>query len=231
MQEVLAEQSLYRNIVISISMLLFVILGVSRLVYPKLFASLYGFEKFFVFRYRDDFGSGIRLFSTESFFFTAVLSLNFSFALLCLYLFSEPIHEVVNADFSPTFWQGISIWLVLSIAIQFLFFVKFLFIRVFGWMFDIPLEQTRHFQEFQAFNHSFSLLVFFLLSVSIFIRYSFPVFSFNILGFAVCIYLFFRLINLFFKIRSIGACSNLYIFSYLCSTELLPTLIGVFLII
>ena len=102
---------------------------------------------------------------------------------------------------------------------------------VFGWMFDISVQQSRHFQEFQSFNHSFSLLVYLLFSISVYVRFNFPLISLKLAMVLLAIYLFFRLINLFFKIRSSGAYSNLYIFSYLCSTELVPTLLGVYLII
>lgn len=231
MQEVVANQELFRNITIGISMLLFVIFGISRMIYPKLFASLYAFDKFLVLKYREDFGSGIRLFSTESFYFTAVLSLNFSFALLCIYLFTNQFEGAFPWLNISSYGLGLLFWLAMALAIQFLFFLKFLFVQAFGWLFDIPLQQSRHFQEFQGFNHSFSLLVFLILSISIYIRFTFPLFSLKLLAFLIAIYLLIRLINLFFKIRSSGAYSNLYIFSYLCSTELMPTLVALYLII
>lgn len=231
MQEVVAEQELFRNIAIGISMLLFVIFGISRIIYPKLFASIYSFDKFLVLKYREDFGSGIRLFSTESFYFTGVLSLNFSFSLLCIYLFTNQFEGALPWLNISTYGMGLLLWLAMALAIQFLFFLKFLFIQTFGWLFDIPLQQSRHFQEFQGFNHSFSLLVFLILTISIYIRFSFPLFSLKLLAVLIAIYLFLRLINLFFKIRSSGAYSNLYIFSYLCSTELMPTLVALYLII
>ena len=209
MQETLANQELYRNIAISISMLLFVIFAVSRIIYPKLFASLYSFEKFVLFKYREDFGSGIRLFSTESFYFTAVLSLNLSFVLLSIYLFTNQFEGSIPWLKIGSFGVGILVWFLLSIAIQFIFFFKFVFLRVFGWMFDIPIQQSRHFQEFQSFNHSFSLLIYLLFSVSVYIRFNFPTIIFKLAVILVSIYLFFRLINLFFKIRSSGAYSCL----------------------
>lgn len=230
MQEALINHELYRNIAIGISMLLFVIFGVSRIIYPKLFSSLYSFEKFILFKYREDFGSGIRLFSTENFFFTAVLSLNLSFVVLSVYLFTNQFEGSVRWLNITSFGQGFLVWFLLSIAIQFLFFFKFIFLSVFGWMFDIPVQQSRHFQEFQSFNHSFSLLVYLLFSISVYVRFNFPLISLKLAVVLLAIYLFFRLINLFFKIRSSGAYSNLYIFSYLCSTELVPTLLGVYLI-
>ncbi|KYG78088.1 hypothetical protein AWW68_04785 [Roseivirga spongicola] len=230
MQEVLAENELFRNIAMAIAMLLFIVFAVSRIIYPKLFSSIYSFDKFLNFRYREDFGSGIRLFSTESFYFTGVLSLSFSFGILCIYFFHSELRAALPwLEITTLFW-GIAVWLILGVAIQFVMFLKFLFVRVFGWLFNIPAEETRHFQEFQSFNHSFSILLYAILSISIYVRFNFPMVALEILAVVLVIYLVFRLINLFFKIRSLGACSNLYIFSYLCTTELMPTLIGLKLI-
>ncbi|NVJ48600.1 MAG: DUF4271 domain-containing protein [Cytophagia bacterium] len=230
MQEVLAENELYRNIAIAIAMLLFVIFAISRIAYPRLFASIYSFDKFFVFKYRDDFGSGIRLFSTESFYFTGVLSLTLSFGILCLYFFQPGLKELLPWLQIDTFLWGLLVWIVLGVAVQFVFFLKFVFILIFGWLFNIPSQETRHFQEYQSFNHSFSILLYVILSISVYVRYNFPGVSLQIIAVLLAIYLVFRWINLFFKIRSLRVCSNLYIFSYLCSTELMPTLIGINLI-
>lgn len=226
MQETLGQLELYRNIAIVISMALFVIFGISRIVFPKLFVSIYSFGKFLSFRYRDEFGSGIRLFSTESFYFTALLSLNFSFVIICLFLFSPEIQASLNWLKIETIAYGILAWLVLAFALQFVFFLKFLFLRIFGWLFNVPSEQSRHFQGFQSMNNSFSIMLYLLMSISIYVRFSFPGLSLKILAVLVSIYVIFRLINLFFKIRNLGVYSNLYIFSYLCSTELIPTLLG-----
>lgn len=231
MQEVLADNELYRNIAIAIAMLLFVIFAISKVVYPKLFSVIYSFDKFFIFKYKDDFGSGIRLFSTESFYFTGVLSLSLSFSLLCVYFFIPEVRQSISwLEITSITW-GIVVWLILGLAIQFLMFLKFLFVRCIGWLFNIPIDDVRHFQEFQSFNHSFSVIAYVILSIAIYLRFSFPQLALQITGLLLLIYLLFRLINLFMKIRSLGVCSNLYIFSYLCSTEIMPTLIGVKLLI
>ena len=226
MQETLGHLELYRNIAIVISMALFVIFGISRVIYPKLFVSIYSFGKFLTFKYRDDFGSGIRLFSTESFYFTAVLSLTLSFSITCFYLFTPNFQAYLGWYSIDSLISGLLFWIVLAFGIQFLFFLKYIFIRIFGWLFGLPLEQSRHFLEYQSMNNSFSIIIYVLISFSVYLNYSFPKSSLSVLGVLVCIYVIFRLINLFFKIRNLGAYSNLYIFSYLCSTELIPTLIG-----
>ncbi len=231
MEETLIQQELFRNLAIVLSMALFVIFAISRIIYPKLFVSIYSFSKFFSFRHKDDFGSGIRLFSTESFYFTAVLSLNFSFIIICIFLFNSEFQNLISWLEIKSLTWGILVWVILALAIQFTFFLKFLLIRMFGWLFNVSSDQSRHFQEFQSMNNSFSLILYLLISFSIYIRFVFPVFSLKILAVMVGIYLVFRLINLFFKIRHLGAYSNLYIFSYLCSTELIPTLLGLSLFV
>ncbi len=224
MQETLAHQEVLRNSLLIISMILLATLAVSRLVYPKLFSYVYGFEKLLIFKYREDFGSGIRLLSTESFFFTSLLSAILSFVFICIS--SQLDNQIlVNNHFLSlgSFWLTLGTWLIVSLFILFLFFLKFLFVRFFGWLFALPYTITRHFQEFQNFNNLIAIVLFSITLAGLYWQFKFPTGLDEFLMVLIAIYLFFRLINLFFKIRSLRACSNLYIFSYLCSTELIPT--------
>lgn len=225
MQEVLAHSELHRNACLVISMLLFVVLGVSRLVYPKLFSFVFSYSKLFSFKYKEDFGSGIRLFSAENFYFSAVLSALLGYVLLTFYLMSPTIELEVDWLNINTIWQAILVWLLVSISIQLLFLLKYLFLQFFGWLFALQASQTKHFQEFQGLNHLFALLLFFVVSVALYLQFKFPTFTLELVAWLAGIYLIYRLLNIFFKIRSLGIGSNLYIFSYLCSTELIPTFV------
>lgn len=225
MQDVLAHNELYRNACLIISMLLFVILGVSRVVYPKLFAFVFSFGKLFSFKYKEDFGTGIRLFSAENFYFSAVLSSLLGYVLITFYLLSQAIEFDIDWLKINSIWQAILVWLLLSISIQLLFLLKYLFLRFFGWLFALQASQIKHFQEFQGLNHLFALSLFFVVSVALYLQFKFPPFTLELVALLAGIYLIYRLLNIFFKIRSLGIGSNLYIFSYLCSTELIPTFV------
>jgi hypothetical protein len=231
MQETSNIQFFYRDLAIVMAMALFVIYAISRVVYPKLFASVYSYARFFSTRLRDDFGSGIRLFSTENFYFTAVLSLNFSFAAVCLYLFTPSVQATIPWLAIESMGKGLLVWLLTAMAIQFLFFLKFLFVAWFGWLFGIPTDQSRHFSEIQLMNNGLSVVMYLILAISLFGRFSFPEFTVKLILATLAFYLVFRFFNLFLKIRNLGASSNLYIFSYLCSTELIPTLLGLNLLV
>ncbi|OEK06876.1 DUF4271 domain-containing protein [Roseivirga misakiensis] len=220
------SQYLFRNISITISVILLLTFAVSRVIFPKMFSAVYNFSKFTSFRIKEDFGSNMRLFSTENFYFTLLLSASISFVGLNLFMFSASLPEYLSWIVPSNFGSGLLIWLLLTISVQLLFLLKFLFLSAFGGLFALPLSVSKHYQEVQALNNCFVLLLLATCTITIYSNYYFPPDLTGVLMTTVVIYLLYRLLNIFFKLWQLKLYSKLYIFSYLCTTEILPTVIG-----
>lgn len=204
-------------------------LVVSKLLFPKLFASVYNYRKFFSFKPTEDFGAGIQLLSTESIHFTGLMSAMLGFVLVNLVQMKPEIFpEIMQIN---SFGGGLFLWVIFSLLIFILLFLKYVFTAMIGWLFDLRQPQTRHFQEVLSLNHLFSGLLFLLFTIVLFSRFHFPSQLGGVLLAATSIYLFYRLISLFFKIRQHTGSSMLYIFSYLCTTEIFPLAIGIIVLI
>ncbi len=220
-----------RDTWIVVSIILLLLLTVSRLLFPKVFFSTYSPKKFFSFRFSEDFGSGLRLLSTEYLHFTYLLSAALVFCILVLD--SLPTREALLPSWlqANNTWEGILIWMGLSVVLVLLFLIRYLFVSGYGKLYNLPNGQTRHFQEAQSLNQVFALLITGSLILMLYSGFYFPESIFNTIALATGIYMIYRQFNLYFKMLSLGAYSKLFIFSYLCTTEIIPALVGIKLLL
>lgn len=226
--DVLAENSqyLFRNISITISVILLLTYAVSRFIFPKMFASIYNFSKFGNFKIKDDFGSNIRIFSTENLYFTIILSASISFVVLNIIIYKAEPLSVFPWLVPQSLGAGLLIWLLLTISIQLFFLLKYLYMSAFGALFNLPLSVSRHYQEMQGLNNCFVLILVGVSTIAVYSNFNFPIGLVNLMIMGVLIYLLYRLLNIYLKLDQLKTYSKLYIFSYLCSTEIIPTIIG-----
>ncbi len=221
------SQYLFRNISITISFLLILTYASSRVGFPKMFAVVYDFSKFLNFKIKDEFGSNIRLFSAENLYFTAILSASTSFVILNLFIFNNEVPAHFSWLVPKTFLSGLLIWLLMTIVIQLVFLIKYFFIVLIGFLFNLPSNVSRHYHEVQSLNNCFVLGLMTICSLAVYSRFSFPVNMVDTMVMVLLIYLLYRLLNIYVKLEQLKVYSKLYIFSYLCTTEIIPTILGI----
>lgn len=231
MNDLAIPETLFRNISIGISILLVLTYAISRVTFPKMFAVVYDFSKLINFKIKDEFGSGIRLLSTENLYFTTILSASISFVVYNVFLFTPQFMEQIPWMVPSNFWIGILLWLLTTLAILLIFLLKYLFLALTGWLFNLPLNISRHYQEVQALNNCFVMALVILSTAVLYSNYQFPQIVVQLIGTGTLIYLFYRLLNVYIKLNQLGAYSKLYIFSYLCTTEITPAIIGLKLLV
>lgn len=220
-------QVLHRDLFIVLSMLLLVIYAVSRVIFPKLFAESIAMEKLFGFRIKEDLGSSIRPFSTEHIYFTALYSFNLSFVILFLVNgFATDLIEMAWLQFSE-FWQGLLYWLLCGIAINLLVYLKYLLIALISWLFNATLLTSRHFIDLINASSLFFIFIALILAIGSY-RVFLPGENLQMIVLVtVLIFFFYRSMLLYIRLIQLSPYSKLYIFSYICSTELIPLLVGV----
>ena len=220
-----------RDVWVFISIIFLLLIAFSRIVFPKVFLATYSVTRFFSIRLKDDFGTGLRLLSTEYLHFTYLLSSAIAFNLLLL---NDQFEEHV---FLP-FWlkpegvlEVLLVWMGLSVVLILMFLLRYAMVSGFGKLFNLPNGLTRHFQEAQSLNQVFVLFVTVLIILVLYSGFYFPLKIANALLVLCVLYVIYRQINLYIKFLSTGTYSKLYIFSYLCTTEIIPVFIGVKLVL
>ncbi|WP_339607861.1 DUF4271 domain-containing protein [uncultured Roseivirga sp.] len=220
-----------RDAFIVIAIVLLCTYAVSRAVFPKVFSGIIAPNKLFGFRVREDLGSNLRPFSSEHLYFTALSSLSLSFVILFIAngLWKDNgLPEILIVDH---FGFAILQWLGLFVVLNVLVYVKFLLILGFGLLFDLRSTISRHFVDMVNASLVFFLIVLLFLAV---ISFSFIVFPKNLIQFTLAasiIFFYYRGFLIYMRMLNDRPHSKLFIFSYICATELTPLTIGLVLII
>ncbi len=220
-----------RDAFIIIAIVLLCVYAISRAVFPKVFSGIIAPNKLFGLRVREDLGSNLRPFSSEHLYFTALSSLSLSF--IVLYILNglwrtRGLPELLQIG-NPAL--GVLKWLILAVLLNVLVYIKFLLILGFALLFDLRAFVARHFVDMVNATLVFFVLVLFLLILSSFAAFIPQKNLMWIALYAGFVFFYYRSVLIYLRLLNERTHSKLFIFSYICATELAPLTIGVILIV
>jgi hypothetical protein len=152
------------------------------------------------------------------FFFSALLS---AVVITYLYYYNNPFANSFLAKTNPIIG-----WLILFALAVFFIFLKFVLISVVSTLFKVPEGINFYLIEFLRMAMIFYSVVFVFLTYIVINHFYLVEALFEKLIMAVAIFYSIRFIILYFKFRRIVSMKNLHLFSYLCTTELIPIILG-----
>ncbi len=217
------KNGIERNVFLVIVLLLTVFLSILINTNQKAFADFYSIDLLLVGRIKDESIFKSKLFSQENLLIYLFHSALLSFLLLVLIHFSNGIIDRDLLLLNSKFFS----WFLNSFLILGFFIAKYLFVRYLGILFDLGQAANYYFYEFMRISMFFFLLIFILISLCII---SFPSLAdglINVCIYAIIIFLVFRFIILFNRIGSMASFKKFHLFSYLCTTESIPIIIGI----
>jgi hypothetical protein len=206
-------------VIIGASIILLLLILIVKLN-PKLASDYFSVSKIFSLRESEDSIVYTRITSSSNFLFYGFSSLTIAFFLLLLFV-HLPGKLLVKPESLGDLMQD---WFSLSLFVILIFSLKMLIIYLFATLF-----QLRDVAGMQFFNWTrlFFLFVGFsvsLLSVSILSRNAEPGWI-NFFYMAAGTILVLWIVLAFFKIAAKARISPFHLFSYLCATEIIPSLI------
>lgn len=219
-------QAQYRDLYIVISIILLCVFAISRVTFPKLFAESISLSKLFGFRVKEDLGATIRPFSTEHIYFTALFSFNLSFVVI--FMANQFLSHIDALQLLQVrgFGVGLLMWLISGIVINLVVYAKYALINMAGWLFHTRPLVSRHFTDYVNASSLFYIIVTVCLSISTYSTFLVDTVFSQIVLTMVLLFIFYRTFLLYIKLLQLSPYSKLYIFSYICTTELIPLLIG-----
>ncbi|MFT6054447.1 MAG: hypothetical protein ACJAS3_000906 [Roseivirga sp.] len=220
-----------RNAFILISLLLLCTYTVYKVAFPKVFKDLVSLNKIFGFKVKADLGSNLRPFSSEHLYFTALNSFSASFVALFMANSLDLKSQLPSFLVVDHYAIAIIQWIALGVALNLMIYMKFLLILFFGMLFDIKQVISRHFVDMVNASLFFFILMIIFLT---FTSFSSVIPNPKLVEIAVVftlIFYYYRSLLLFIRLLREHAHTRLYIFSYICATELTPLTFGLVLLI
>ncbi len=198
--------------------------------FPKTFKNLYDFGKIFSFKTREENGR-VRLFHELHLVFLLHHALLVAYLLILL----TSAHGLVDLSMvigqPDTFWAFVVTWLKLSIAVFFVMWLKYMVVMILGSLFGLKALKYMHVLDFMRMSLIFWSFVFVsmaLIYASALMANSFYV---NTLVYVFIAFAIVRIIILYYRLFTSRSFRNVYLFSYICASEIIPLFVGLELFI
>lgn len=188
--------------------------AVLKNAYPKRFKEMTSFRRLIQAYISEEQSAPFSLFSS-----TGSLALLFCSGSLALIFMIMSKNEVIQG------YGQLYIFLTVGILVFMLFILRYLMINILAGIFNLSGLSTVHFQETMRAGFLFMLLVLPVFSIVKFSNVLDLTFSYIHFFYILLIFFSIMLLRLMFLIFNSSKFRNIYLFSYLCVSEILPLLI------
>jgi hypothetical protein len=213
-------------------LVLLAVLAVLRNLFPRVFASYYDLSRALAIRVRDEPNFTMKISGRGHIPFIVFYSLLFGFLLMVLLQQAEEVVSIFDFLTFESFGSYLYAWVLLSVVVFFFQLFKYWLLMLVARIFNIGDFANIHFFDFLRLSQTFYTFMFALV-VLIFLGASAYIDEGAIMLLrVVAVFAIIRVLLIFFKLLRVSQFRKTYLFSYLCTTEILPLLIGLkFLII
>lgn len=193
---------------------------------PKHFFEFYNLQKAVSLKIREENYISFKYISNSYLLFLLLHSFVVGFILLTIIHFYQSIHNIFFFIDTSDFWRASLSWLEISLIIFSTLIIKFLIVTAIAQLFNLRGFNIIHFFDFIRMSIIFFLLVLIAMGIFIFAFAFEEQFWFRPLIYIIGVFFILRMIILFLKLYKYAPFRNLHLFLYICSTELLPILVG-----
>lgn len=144
-----------------------------------------------------------------------------SILLIFFNYYNSPIDESFINNMNPLFG-----WFFLFITVLIFIFLKFILVSVISFLFKVGEKINFYLVEFLRMSMIFYSVVFIVVSYTVINHFHYIEALMESLLLLVIVFNLLRFLMLFFKFRRTVSMKSLHLFSYLCTTELIPIFLG-----
>lgn len=198
--------------------------------FPKTFKKLYNLGKVFSLKIREE-KVKIRLLDAANLVFLIHHCLLIAYLLVLLISTSSLVDLSMVVAQPYAFSEFLMVWLKLALGVFLVIWLKYIMVMMFGTLFG--LKNLKYFHVFDFMRMSLIFWsVLFAVMILIFsgVTVTNPVYV-NILVYIFIAFAVARIIILYYRLFAGTTFRNVYLFSYICTSEIIPLLVGLELFI
>lgn len=188
--------------------------------FNKKFLSFYNLGRAFSVNIREEVAFKGKIFDGDNLPIFLAHSLLVAFVGIFLLLAIDAETPVISG-----FGRAFRYWFIIAFLVFIFFILKYWLLLLLGQLFKLPFV-NRHYLEYVRLSKIFFAIAF-LAIVILYMGANLELFNIGpIMAKFLILFLILRVLLLYFKFSNSSSFKKLYLFSYLCSTELLPMIIG-----
>jgi len=215
-----------RNFFVAGIVIVLLSLSTLKLKFPKLFSEYYSVARIFNWRIREGESVNKGIFKRKNSIFLMVHSTLVSYIFILLANFSPILQTFdITVDYG-SFGMLLLYWLGLSLGVFISLFLKYSLIMVISILFKLSFIKDIHFVDFVRMAMIFYAILFASVIIAGLGLESWEGGHWVIMSNAVAVFLVVRFILILFKLLNSLSFRKLHLFSYLCTTEIIPLIIS-----
>lgn len=209
----------YLKIIILLVFTFFVVL---HTLLPSELREFYSISSLMTFRYTDTYLTKFRIITkTQTLVIVYQAAMLAAIMIVSLHYYNNPLGTSIMMRVNPIFG-----WMMIFALTLVLIFFKYILITIVSHLFGITDRINFYFIEYLRMAMIFYSMIFMVISYVVINRFYSLEELLRALILVVIIFNFLRLVVIYFKFQRNISIKNLHLFSYLCSTELIPIVIG-----
>ncbi|MFB9863226.1 DUF4271 domain-containing protein [Rufibacter immobilis] len=224
------QPSMHRSALIFFMVVVGLIYGALRITFYTDFVSIFRWSSFIKLSTLEEGLLSKPIGNWSSILFVLAFSLSFSLLIVAIHTNLEDL-ALLNQLFTATQADLISKILLYSLIIFLFVLLKYLFLRLMGFIFGVGEMVLSQYREFLRTLLGMGIFLPFVLLLYLGWWASTPQFVYWIANVSITALLVFTMIRTFHTVSKKYSLKNLHLFSYLCATEVIPLMILLKLIV
>ena len=227
MEIVPREFSSFKNYFIIGLLLILAFFAMLKATHARAFDEFYSISRTFSLRWKEDSIIAGRPVSSASFLFLLM------YCLVVAFVIQAFLHETGNSigpfnlDTYESFGTALFNWFGLTFLVFLVMLIKLVIIWIASTLLGYKDMTSFHFFDYMRISQILLFILLIVVTLSIFSYNNFLTSSNNLLGIVFGFTVLLTVILLFFKLLSAPVHRNMHLISYLCTTEILPLIIGI----
>lgn len=217
----------FKNFYIIGLLLILAFIAMIKVAYPKIFSEFFSLGKIFSFKWREDSLIASRAISSVNLLFLILYSLLMSFIVVVLWYETDTVpHQfdlIAFDDFSSSFFS----WVIIGLFIYLVMILKYIIIYISSSLLGFKDIVSYHFLDYIRISQVFMIALLIVISLSTISFRDFITPDSTVIPYIIFTSVFLTTMLLFFKLLSSTSYRNMHLFSYLCTTEILPLIISI----
>lgn len=209
---------------------LMAILGLFAMVkrtYPKAFNEFYSISRILSLRWREDSIVASRPVSSANLLFLMLYSLVLAFIIQTLWHETGGVPSGLNLVSFESFTASFSSWMIVSMLVFVVMIIKYIIIWFTSTLLGFKDLVSFHFLDYIRISQLFLLFLLVFITLSTLSYNNLMLLNENLFVYIIGLCVLITIILLFFKLLTASTYRNVHLFSYLCTTEILPLIIGI----
>lgn len=217
----------FKNFYIVGLLLILALIAMVKVAYPKIFNEFFSLEKIFSFKWREDSFVASRAISGLNLLFLVLYSLLMAFIVVVLAhetgTMPDQFDFISFADFSSSFFS----WIIVALIVYIIMIFKYIIIYISSSLLGFKDIVSYHFLDYIRISQIFMIVLLVIISFSTISFRDFITPDSMIFPYIIFTSIFLTTTLLLFKLLSSTSYRNMHLFSYLCTTEILPLIISI----